>query len=93
MPEFWKQPRFWGAAIIVLWLSYVIGANLDQTVTIHVVPWLVQPILKVSSIVVWAAIVGAGLTFVIQYYWRRWRASKNAPQSRPAPGESSSTVA
>jgi hypothetical protein len=93
MPEFWKQPRFWGAAIIVLWLSYVIGANLDQTVTIHVVPWLVQPILKVSSIVVWAAIVGAGLTFVIQYYWRRWRASKNAPQSTPAPGASSSTVA
>ncbi|MBF6558834.1 MAG: hypothetical protein IVW56_00990 [Candidatus Binataceae bacterium] len=93
MPEFWKQPKFWGAAIIVLWLSYIIGGNLAQTVTIHVVPWLVQPILKVSSIVIWSAIVGAGLTLLIQYYWRKRRSSKYATQSTPAPGASSSTVA
>jgi hypothetical protein len=93
MFEFWKQPKFWGAAIIVLWLSYVIGANLAQTVQIHVVPWIVQPMLKVSSIVAWCAIVGAGLTLLIQYYWRKFRSSKNAAQSKPAPAPSSSTVA
>jgi hypothetical protein len=93
MREFWKQPKFWGAAVIVLWLSYVIGANLAQMVTIHVVPWLVQPMLKVSSIVIASALVGAGLTLLVQYYWRRFRTSKNASQSTPAPGASSSTVA
>ncbi len=93
MPEFWKQPKFWGAAIIVLWLAYVIGSNLEQIVTIHIVPWLVQPQLKVSTIVILSAVVGAALTLIIQYYWRRGRASKNAAQSAPAPGASSSTTA
>lgn len=93
MFEFWKQPKFWAAAIIVLWLAYIIGANLEQIVTIHLIPLLVQPNLKVSTIVVFSAIVGAALTLIVQYYWRRFRASKNAAQSAPAPGANSSTTA
>ena len=93
MFEFWKQPKFWAAAIIVLWLAYIIGANLEQIVTIHLIPLLVQPNLKVSTIVVFSAIVGVALTLLIQYYWRRFRASKNSAPSAPAPGASSSTIA
>jgi hypothetical protein len=93
MFEFWKQPKFWAAAILVLWLAYVIGSNLEQVVTIHVVPWLLQPYLKVSTIVISSAVVGSLLTLGIQFMWRRGRASKNASQSMAAPGTSSSTVA
>jgi hypothetical protein len=93
MFEFWRQPKFWAAVVLVLWLSYIIGSNLEQVVTIHVVPWLLNPYLKVSTIVVASAIVGALLTLGIQFMWRRGRSSKNASQSTPAPGTSSSTVA
>jgi len=93
MSEFWKQPKFWLAAALILWLAYVIGSNLAQAVTIHVVPWLVQPQLKVTTIVVSSAIVGALMTLWIQFVWRKGRSSKNAAQSAPAPGPSSSTVA
>jgi hypothetical protein len=93
MFEFWKQPKFWLAAVLVLWLAYVIGSNLEQVVTIHIVPWLLQPYLKVSSIIISSAIVGVLLTLGIQFMWRRGRSSKNASQSTPAPGTSSSTVA
>jgi hypothetical protein len=92
MFEFWKQPKFWLAAILVLWLAYIIGSNLEQVITIHVVPWLLQPTLKVSTVVISSAVVGALLTLGIQFMWRRGRASKNASQSTPAPGASSSTV-
>lgn len=93
MFEFWKQPKFWAAAVLVLWLAYVIGSNLEQVVVIHIVPWLLQPYLKVSTIVISSAIVGVVLTLGIQFMWRRGRSSKNASQSTAAPGASSSTVA
>ena len=93
MFEFWKQPKFWLAAVLVLWLAYIIGSNLEQVVTIHVIPWLLQPYLKVSTIVISSGIAGALLTLGIQFMWRRGRSSKKASQSTPAPGASSSTVA
>lgn len=93
MIEFWKQPKFWAAAALVLWLAYVIGSNLEEVVVLHIVPWLLQPQLKVSTVVVIAAAVGAALTLWIQFMWRNWRASKNASHSIAASGASSSTVA
>ena len=93
MFEFWKQPKFWLAAVLVLWLAYVIGSNLEQVVTIHIVPWLLQPYLKVSTIVIASAIVGVILTLGIQFMWRRGGSSKKAAQSSAASGASSSTVA
>jgi predicted PurR-regulated permease PerM len=91
MYQFWKAPKFWSATILILWLAYVIGSNLEQVVTIHIVPWLVQPYLKVSTIVVLSAAFGSLLTLGIQFIWRR--PSKNASLSTPAPETSSSTVA
>ena len=49
MTEFWKQPKFWAAAILVLWLAYVIGSNLEQIVIVHIVPGMVHPMVKVST--------------------------------------------
>ena len=93
MFEFWKQPKFWLAAVLVLWLSYIIGSNLEQVVTIHIVPWLLQPYLKVSTIVIASAIVGVILTLGIQFIWRKGGSSKKAAQSSAASGASSSTTA
>jgi hypothetical protein len=93
MFEFWKQPKFWAAAILVLWLAYIIGSNLEQQVPIYIIPVLLHPYLKVSTIVISSAIVGAILTLGIQFVWRRGRSSKNASASTTAPGTSSSTVA
>jgi hypothetical protein len=91
MFEFWKQPKFWLAAVLILWLAYVIGSNLEQVVTLHIVPWLLQPYLKVSTIVLVSAIFGALLTLGVQFMWRR--SSKPASQSTAAAGASSSTIA
>jgi hypothetical protein len=91
MFEFWKHPKFWLAAVLVLWLAYVIGSNLEQVVTLHIIPWLLQPILKVSTIVIVSAIFGALITLGIQFNWRR--SSKVVAQSATAAGSSSSTVA
>jgi len=93
MLEFWKQPKFWLVTILILWLAYVIGSNLEQVVVIHVVPFLLQPYCKVSTIVIVSGIAGALLTIGTQFAWRSGRASKNAVQSTPAPGTSNSTVA
>jgi hypothetical protein len=93
MFEFWKQPKFWLITVLILWLAYVIGSNLEQVVTIHVIPWLLQPYLKVSTVVISSGIVGSLLTLGTQFLWRRSRSSKNASVSTPAPEVSSSTVA
>lgn len=93
MFDFWKQPKFWVVTVLILWLAYVIGSNLEQQIVIHVVPWILQPYLKVSTIVIASGLVGAILTLGAQFLWRRGRASKNASESTPAPGTSSSTVA
>jgi len=92
MFEFWKSPKFWLATVLILWLAYVIGSNLEQVVTIHIVPWLLQPYMKVSTIIVLSGILGALLALGIQFMWRRGRSSKYASESTPAPGVSSNTV-
>ena len=78
MMEFWKRPKFWLSLIIIGWLAYVIGSNLEQPVTIHIVPWIVQPTLKLSTIMVGAAIVGAILALTVQFMWRRHSATTPA---------------
>jgi hypothetical protein len=93
MYEFWKQPKFWLATVLILWLAYVIGSNLEQVVTIHIIPWLLEPYMKVSSIVILSGIVGAFLALGIQFTWRRGRSSKYASVSTAASGSSSSTIA
>jgi uncharacterized integral membrane protein len=94
MTEFWKRPKFWIGAIIVLWLVYLIYANSQPApVEIHLIPWFVTLQLKLSAIIIGSGIVGALITLAIQYFWRRRGSSKNAAVSSPAPPLSTSTVA
>jgi hypothetical protein len=92
MLEFWKSPKFWIGLIIILWLAYVLSANLEQSVTIFFVPFFVQPIVRVSSLVGASMIAGCVLTLLVQWAWRR-RASKYAAASVAAAESSNNTVA
>jgi hypothetical protein len=92
-PAFLKRPRFWVALVIVAWLAYVIWANFEQpNLNIYVIPWVTLQV-KVSAIILGSAIIGAVLTLVIQFFWRRWRSSKNGSQSAAASAASNKTVA
>ena len=93
MAEFWKRPKFWIGAIVILWIAYIVYANFQlEPVEIRIVPRLVILQLRVSAVIIGAAIFGSVLTIVLQYFWRR-RSSKNGSQSAAAPGSSSSTAA
>ena len=82
MPEFAKSPKFIGAAIAILWLAYVIWANLGLTIQIHLLPFLAYLELRVSTALITAAILGAVAALVIQYLWKRGNsASKTGPVS------------
>jgi hypothetical protein len=90
MTEFWKRPKFWIGAILILWIGYLLTANLSQTLNIFIIPRLLHPQISIAYVMVVAAIVGSLLTLFIQYTWRR-RSSKNAASS--ATVSNSSTVA
>jgi hypothetical protein len=93
MSEFWKRPKFWGGAIIILWLAYVIYANSQPSpVLIHLVPFATLQ-LKLSAVITGGAMLGCLLTLAVQYFWRRRGSSKPTVVSAPAPSASSSTVA
>jgi hypothetical protein len=90
MTEFWKRPKFWIGAILILWIGYLLTANLSETLNIFIIPRLLHPQISVAYVMIVAAIVGSLLTLFIQYTWRK-RSSKNAASS--ATVSSSSTVA
>jgi hypothetical protein len=87
MPAFAKNPKFIGAAIIVLWLVYVVWANFQlEPVTIYLFPWPLRLMLsiRVSGVIVASALFGAGVALGIQLLWKR-RSSKNASVSAVTP--------
>jgi len=91
MPSFVKNPKFIIGTIVVLWIIYVIWANIQpQPVDIYLFPHFLKLQIQLSAIILGSAIFGALATIVIQFLWGR-RASKNA--ASPAPGPSRSTVA
>ncbi len=92
MLEFWKRPKFWIGLIIILWLIYVLSGNLEQSVTIFVVPIFLHPMVRVSAVVGASILTGCLLTLLVQFSWRR-RASKYAAASVAAAESSSNTVA
>ncbi|MGO9265267.1 MAG: hypothetical protein ACLQBA_10350 [Candidatus Binataceae bacterium] len=92
MTEFWKRPKFWIGAIIILWLGYLLTANLTQPVEIYIVPHFVHRTVTAAALMIVAAIIGCLLTLYIQFTWRN-RSSKNAVASPATPVSSSSTVA
>jgi uncharacterized membrane protein YesL len=92
MTEFWKRPKFWIGAIIILWLGYLLTANLTQPVEIYIVPHFIHRTVTAAAVMIIAAMVGSLLTLIIQFAWRK-RSSKNAVVSPATPVSSSSTVA
>lgn len=92
MSELWKNPKFWVSVIVILWIAYLIDANLEQSVELYVVPHFYHRPVPVGTVMALSAIVGSVLTIVVQWGWRR-RSSKNASVSAAAPASSSSTTA
>lgn len=90
MPTFLKNPRFIVGTIVVLWLAYVIFENFRlEPIQIKLIPFIATLQLRVSAVIIGAAIFGSLATLVIQFLWRR--RSKNTSSS--APELSSNTVA
>jgi hypothetical protein len=92
LPAFLKSPKVIGGAIVILWVIYVITANFQlDPIKIRLLPFIVSLQLKVSAVIIGAAIFGAVVTLVVQHQWKR-RNSSN-PTSVSPPGASSKTVA
>jgi hypothetical protein len=92
MWEFWKRPKFWIGAVLILWLLYIVYSNFQlEPVEIRIVPRLVILQLRVSAVIIGAAIFGSALTLGLQYYWRR-RGSNIGSRSTAESPSSSSTV-
>ncbi len=86
-----KDPKFDAAAIIVLWVVYIIGKNFEPTVDFHLVPLAAPLRIPVWWIVIGSAIFGCLATIAVQYSWRRKRSSKPISDSSTA-AVSSSTL-
>lgn len=92
MPAFLKSPKVIGGAIVVAWVIYVLSANFQlDPIKIRLLPFIVSLQLKVSAVIIGAAIFGSAVTLVVQHQWKRWNSSK--PASASAAGESTKTVA
>jgi len=90
MPAFAKNPKVIVGTIVILWLIYVIYANFQlDPIQIKLLPFAANVQLKVSAVILGAAIFGSGATFLVQWFWRR-RSSKKASAPEDA---SSKTVA
>jgi hypothetical protein len=85
MPAFLKSPRFIVGAIIVAWIAYVIYFNSQlEPIQIKLLPFITLQF-NVSAVIGGAMIIGAVIALAVQSFWRRWRASTNAPVSATAP--------
>ena len=96
MPAFVKNPKFIIGTIVVLWVAYVIYANFQiEMVTFYLLPFDILKLqLRLSAVMIGAAIFGAVTTIVIQWLWRRPSNSSSAAAAPPSPsGPRSSTVA
>ena len=102
MPAFVKNPKFIIGTIVVLWVAYVIYANFQiDMVTFYLLPFNILKLqLRLSAVIIGAAIFGAVATIVIHWLWVRPSTSSTsvtAPiQPLPPPSPStprSSTVA
>ena len=92
MPAFLKNPKFIAGVIVAAWLIYVITANFQLSpIQVHLLPYATLQ-LKVSAVIIAAAIFGSAVTLVVHYQWKRWNSSNPASASA-ASGASSKTVA
>ena len=103
MPAFAKNPKFIIGTIVILWVAYVIYANFQiEMVTFYLLPFNILKLqLRLSAVIIGAAIFGAVATIVIHWLWTRPSNSVSPAASMPtspsAPSPSnpprSSTVA
>ena len=97
MPAFAKNPKFIIGTIVVLWVAYVIYANFQiDMVTFYLLPFSILTLkLRLSAVIIGAALFGSIATIVIHWLWVRpsnsSSAATTAPISPSAPR--SSTVA
>ncbi len=96
MPAFAKNPKFIIGTIVVLWVAYVIYANFQiDMVTFYLLPFSILTLkLRLSAVIISAALFGSIATIVIHWLWVRPSNSSSAataPTSPSAPR--SSTVA
>jgi hypothetical protein len=94
MPAFAKNPKVIIGTIVVLWVAYIIYANFHvDMVTFYLLPFNVLKLqLKLSAVIIGAAIFGAVAALVIQWLWRRPSNNASSAASPSAPPRSS-TVA
>ena len=93
MPAFARNPKFIIGTLVVLWVAYAIYANFQiEMVTFYLLPFSILKLqLRLSAVIIGAAIFGAVATIVIQWLWRRPSNSSSSAASPTAPR--SSTVA
>jgi hypothetical protein len=94
MPAFARNPKFIIGTLVVLWVAYIIYANFQiEMVTFYLLPFNILKLqLRLSAVIIGAAIFGAVATVVIQWLWRRPSNSSSSATSPSAPPKSS-TVA
>ncbi len=92
MPQFVKNPKVIIGTIVVLWVAYVISANLNLEIDVRLIPFAATLDFKVPAVMIASAIFGSGATLIIQWLWKR-RSSKNGSASAAASAASTSTVA
>ena len=95
MPPLLKNPKFIAAVIVLLWVAYVLTENFRLApIEIKLLPFAAKLQLKVSAVIIGAALFGAGATLAGQWLWRRGALSRSASASAPtAPGVSNKTPA
>jgi hypothetical protein len=93
MPAFAKNPKFIIGTLVVLWVAYIIYANFQiEMVTFYLLPFNILKLqLRLSAVIIAAAIFGVVATIVIQWLWRR--PAKNGSSVSAAAPPSSKTVA
>jgi len=83
MPDFAKSPKFIASTIVLLWLVYILWANVQlDPVKFHLIPFAATLDVNVSALVVGSAIFGSIATLIIHWLWRR--SSKKASESAAA---------
>ncbi len=96
MPAFVKSPKFIIGTIVVLWVAYIIYANFQiDMVTFYLLPFnMLKLQLRLSAVLIGAAIFGSVATIVIHWLWVRPSNSSSAATAPTSPSSPrSSTVA
>ena len=89
MPAFAKNPKVIIGTLVVLWVAYIIYANFQiEMVTFYLLPFNILKLqLRLSAVIIGAAIFGAVATIVIHWLW--FRPSNSVSSAVTAPGSPS----